>query len=149
MDGDGRCHLYLSHSLSLSLFLIHSLMHSLSLSRPGKFLKAPPIFVSWDYRAETIYLSRHSRSLTPKPPPEVSGLVMVRIWAEMFRDRCQRSHSTFGRLRSTEVAFLLPTQQLRVQIPAPLWFFSLYCLVCDQYWDPTDQVLSNGFHKCS
>ena len=26
--------------------------------------------------------------------------------------------------------------------------FSLYCIVCEQFWDLTDLVLSNGFHKC-
>ena len=38
------------------------------------------------------------------------------------------------------------TQQSRIWIPAPPRFFSLNCLVCQQYWDRTHLVLSNGFH---
>ena len=43
-------------------------------------------------------------------------------------------------LRSTEEAFLLPTQQPRVRIPAPPRFFSLYCLVCEQFVDRTQWI---------
>ena len=52
-----------------------------------------------------------------------------------------------GEPRTTEDAFLLPTQQPRVQILAPPIFFSLYCLVYGHYVDQTHQVISNGFHK--
>ena len=37
-------------------------------------------------------------------------------------------------LHCTEEAFSLPTQQHRVWISAPQWFFSLRCLVCEQHW---------------
>ena len=40
-------------------------------------------------------------------------------------------------------------QQPRVRILAPPRFFSLYCLVCEQYWDQNHLVQSNWFHKCS
>ena len=33
--------------------------------------------------------------------------------------------------------------------PGSAKIFSIYCLVCGQYWDRTHLVLSNGFHKCS
>ena len=59
-----------------------------------------------------------------------------------------RAYFSFGGLCSTDEAFLLPTQQLQVRIPAPPRFFSLL-LVCEQHWDQTHLVLSNGFHKCS
>ena len=48
-----------------------------------------------------------------------------------------------------EGAFLLPTQQPRVQITAPQRFFSLDCLVCEQYWDITHLVALDGFCNCS
>ena len=56
---------------------------------------------------------------------------------------------TFGGLRSTEKAFLLPTQQPWVWIPSSPKKNYLHCLACKQYWDRIHQMLSNGLHKCS
>ena len=150
MDGDGRCHLYLSHSLSLSLSL--SLSHSLSLPlSPWKVFKSTPdfCFVRLSCR-DNIFITTFpvtdsetaTRSVGVGDGPDlgwkknVPGSVSTKsliIWeAEQHRGSILASHpATPG------------------SNPCTVVIFSLYCLVCDQYWDPYHLVLSNGFHNCS
>ena len=77
---------------------------------------------------------------------EVSFEDIFLLW--LLTSDCIKYYILWG-LHSTVEAFLLPTQQPRVKIPAPLIFFSLYCWVRGQYWDWTHLVPSNEFHKCS
>ena len=57
-------------------------------------------------------------------------------WANVGRPIDHVASWTWGGLYTTEEAFLIPTQQPQVWIPAPprfILFCSLYRLVCEQY----------------
>ena len=82
-----------------------------------------------------------------------------RKWGLLTRLECQPNHDLRARAFSRKIIFWGSYVAQRKHFCFPRsspWFksglcryFSLRCLVWEQYWDQTHLVLSNGFHKRS
>ena len=157
-------------SLLLSLFGVASAAKILNSRKKREFF-APQFFAARikkfmgsDLRSGKLLLEKRRRKIyswclisSSWDIGGFSGYVVVcmgasYLWGSGFILRCNPSYWESligGELFSIVEAFLLPTQQPQVQIPAKRRFFSPHCLVCGQYWNQTHLVLSIRFHKCS